>query len=55
MAPAKGPRRTPDDEKDPNLAARRDLDKATHVRKAEEAGLTHKQAVRHAEREVHED
>jgi hypothetical protein len=55
MAPTKGPRRSSEDEKYPNLAAQRDWDKAEHVRKGVEAGLTRKQAVRHANEEVHED
>jgi hypothetical protein len=55
--PAKGPRRTPSDEEEkyPNLAASRAWDEAQHVRKAEEAGLSHKKAVRHAAEEVRED
>ncbi|HEX2065872.1 MAG TPA: hypothetical protein VHI93_03575 [Candidatus Thermoplasmatota archaeon] len=57
-APAKRPRRLPEDEEDrrfPNLAAQRDWDRAQHVKKAEEAGLSREEAVRHADREVRED
>ncbi|HUR61165.1 MAG TPA: hypothetical protein VM286_02210 [Candidatus Thermoplasmatota archaeon] len=54
----KGPRRTAEDEdpeKYPNLAAAKDWDKAQHVKKGIEAGLTKKQAQRHADDEVRED
>jgi hypothetical protein len=57
-ATPKGPRRTPADEereKYPNLAAAKDWDKAEHVRKGMEAGLSRKDAVRHANEEVRED
>lgn len=54
-APSKAPRRTAEDEKYPNLAAQKDWDKAQHVKKGIEAGLSKKEALRHAEEEVHED
>jgi hypothetical protein len=57
-APTKGPRRTAEDEesaKYPNLAAAKDWDKAQHVKKGMEAGLSKKEAQRHAEEEVRED
>ena len=39
-------------EKYPNLAARRDLDRALHIRAARRMGATRKQASRHADEEV---
>jgi hypothetical protein len=58
MATPKGPRRASPDEEDakyPNLAAAKAWDKEQHVKKGVAAGLTRKQAVRHANDEVHED
>ncbi|MCA1811065.1 MAG: hypothetical protein LC623_03525 [Halobacteriales archaeon] len=55
MAPGKAPRRSSEDERFPNLAAQRDWDRAEHVRKAMEAGLSRKEAERHADAEVRED
>lgn len=55
MAPGKAPRRDPDDERYPLLAAQKEWDRAEHVRKGIEAGLTKKQAERHADADVRED
>jgi hypothetical protein len=55
MAPGKTPRRGDEDERYPNLKAQRDWDRAEHVRKGMEAGLSKKEAERHADAEIRED
>ena len=51
----KGPRRTAEDEKYPNIAAERDWDKEQHIKKGIESGLGRKEATRHAEKDIRED
>lgn len=54
--PAKAPRPvSAEDRKYPNLAAAKAWDKEQHVKKGIEAGLTRKQATRHADEEIDDD
>lgn len=43
-----------DSAKFPNLAAERDWDRAQHIKQAIAAGMTKKQAERHADAELHD-
>lgn len=54
MAAKKSVQDTEFERKFPNLAAERAADREEHVRRAMEAGMTRKQAERHADEEIAE-